>query len=53
MRNWSRWAKLRRRRRLFDHIVGGRKEGRGYFEAQGFRGPRVDDQLVLAGRLYR
>ena len=47
------WATRRHRRRLFDHIVGGRKEGRGYFEAQGFRGLRIDNQFVLAGRLYR
>ena len=46
-------ATRRHQRRLFDHIVGGRKEGRGYFEAQGFRGPRIDNQFVLAGRLYR
>jgi hypothetical protein len=37
----------------FNHVVGGRKEGRRHLEAQSFRGLCVDDQLVFAGRLHR
>src|ERR1700730_5731093 len=38
---------------LFDHLIGGREEGRRHGEAKGLGGPEIDDELEVSRLLNR